>query len=70
MPHLSLIYDPFGSPHRGQMPLVEEENRLTRCSDPLSYKVGGASKPSPWLCGLGPLGNRGKSRTLKAPIKC
>ena len=47
VPHLSSIYDPFGSPHRGQMPLVEEGNRLTRCSDPLSYKVGGASKPSP-----------------------
>ena len=25
-----------------------------RCSEPLRYKVGGASKPSPWLCGMGP----------------
>ena len=24
-----------------------------RCSEPLRYKVGGASKPSPWLCGMG-----------------
>ena len=26
----------------------------SRCSEPLRYKVGGASKPSPWLCGMGP----------------
>ena len=25
-----------------------------RCSEPLRSKVGGASKPSPWLCGMGP----------------
>ena len=28
-----------------------------RCSEPLRYKVGGASKPSPWLCGMGPPGD-------------
>ena len=67
MPNLSSIYDPFGSPHRGQMPLVEKGNRLTRCSDPLSYKVGGASKPSPWLCGLGALGIEGKAELLRQP---
>ena len=33
----------------------EGGNRPTRCSEPLRYKVGGASKPSPWLCGMGPL---------------
>ena len=27
-----------------------------RCSEPLRYKVGGASKPSPWLCGMRPPG--------------
>ena len=27
-----------------------------RCSEPLRYKVSGASKPSPWLCGMGPPG--------------
>ena len=32
------------------------EKSPTRCSEPLRYKVGGASQSSPWLCGLGPLG--------------
>ena len=27
-----------------------------RCSEPLRSKVGGASKPSPSLCGMGPPG--------------
>ena len=26
------------------------------CSEPLRFKDGGASKPSPWLCGMGPHG--------------
>ena len=33
-----------------------EDVTALRCSEPLRYKVGGASKPSPWLCGLGPYG--------------
>ena len=33
----------------------KDVNRPARCSEPLRYKVGGASKPSPWLCGMGPL---------------
>ena len=33
-----------------------EETAPPRRSEPLRYKVGGASKPSPWLCGLGPPG--------------
>ena len=28
-----------------------------RYSEPLRSKVGGASKPSPWLCGMGPPGD-------------
>ena len=28
-----------------------------RCSEPLRSKVGGALKPSPSLCGMGPSGN-------------
>ena len=32
----------------------KDVNRPTRCSEPLRSKVGGASKPSPWLCGMGP----------------
>ena len=43
--------------HLGLLPLREEEgNRPTRCSEPLRSKVGGASKPSPWFCGMGPSG--------------
>ena len=34
----------------------KDVNRPTRCSEPLRSKVGGASKPSPWLCGMGPPG--------------
>ena len=32
----------------------EGGNRPTRCSEPLRSKVGGPSKVSPWLCGMGP----------------
>ena len=34
-----------------------EETAPPRRSEPLRSKVGGASKPSPWLCGMGPPGN-------------
>ena len=32
----------------------KDVNRPTRCSEPLRSKVGGPSKVSPWLCGMGP----------------
>ena len=48
---LNSLYDPFGSPCRGQKPQEEGCNRPTRCSEPLRYKVGGASKPSPYCAG-------------------
>ena len=48
---LNSLYDPFGSPCRGQKPQEEGCNRPTRCSEPLRYKVGGASKPSPGFAG-------------------
>ena len=38
-----------------------------RCSEPLRYKVGGASKSSPWLCGMGPLGCYGDQRLRPLP---
>ena len=38
-------------------PQGREDVTAHRCSEPLRYKVGGASKPSPWLCGLGPPGD-------------
>ena len=31
-----------------------EETAPPRRSEPLRSKVGGALKPSPWLCGMGP----------------
>ena len=37
-------------------PQGREDVTALRCSEPLRYKVGGASKPSPWLCGMGPPG--------------
>ena len=36
----------------------KENVTALRCSESLRYKVGGASKPSPWLCGMGPPGVR------------
>ena len=41
---LNSLYDPFGSPCRGQKPQEEGCNRPTRCSEPLRSKVGGPSK--------------------------
>ena len=39
-------------------PQGREDVTALWCSEPLRYKVGGASKPSPWLCGMGPPGVR------------
>lgn len=36
-------------------PKREDETALW-CSEPLRFKDGGALKPSPWLCGMGPHG--------------
>ena len=52
---LNSLYDPFGSPCRGQKPQEEGCNRPTRCSEPLRYKAGGPSKVFAMLCGMGPL---------------
>ena len=41
------LYDPFGSPSRGQKPQGTGDVTALRCSEPLRSKVGGASKPSP-----------------------
>ena len=60
-PVFNSLYDPFGSPCRGQKPQEEGCNRPTRCSEPLRYKVGGASKPSPCYAGWDRLGKVGDS---------
>ena len=39
-------------------PQEREDVTALWCSEPLRSKVGGASKPSPWLCGMGPHGKR------------
>ena len=48
------LYDPFGSPCRGQKPQGREDVTALRCSEPLRYKVGGPSKVCAILCGMGP----------------
>ena len=43
-------------PHSQALALSKRARDVTalRCSEPLRYKVGGASKPSPGFCGMGP----------------
>ena len=48
------LYDPFGSPCRGQKPQEKRGNRSTQCSEPLRYKVDGPSEVCARLCGMGP----------------
>ena len=50
-PTFNSLFDPFGSPSRGQKPQEREDVTALRCSEPLRYKVGGASKPSPCFAG-------------------
>ena len=38
-------------------PLGREDVTALRCSEPLRYKVGGASKPCAIFCGMGPPGD-------------
>ena len=42
--------------HLGLLPSGKNRKTALRSSQPQRSKVGGASKPSPWLCGMGPLG--------------
>ena len=50
-PLFNSLYDPFGSPSRGQKPQGREDVTALRCSEPLCFMVGGASKPSPGCAG-------------------
>ena len=51
------LYTPFGSPvPGGQKPQGREDVTALWCSEPLRYKVGGASKPSPCFAGWDRLG--------------
>ena len=40
--------------HLGLLPSGKKRKTALRCSEPLRYKVGGASKPCAILCGMGP----------------
>ena len=55
----SIVFTPPSvPPFAGDRNLRSEgENRPTRCSEPLRYKVGGPSKVFAMLCGLGPPGD-------------
>ena len=55
-PLFNSLYDPFGSPSRGQKPQEREDVTALRCSEPLRYRVGGASKPSPGFAGWDRMG--------------
>ena len=90
-PTFNSLYDPFGSPYRGQKPSgtrgcnrptvlnflplrlsCKESSTFSPspsssgsgdvtalwCSEPLRYKVGGASKPSPCFAGWDRLGHK------------
>ena len=41
----------------GLLPSGKKRETVLRCSEPLRYMVGGASKPCAMLCGLGPHGD-------------
>ena len=49
------LYDPFGSPSRGQKPQGTGDVTALRCSEPLRSKVGGPSKVSPDCLSAGAL---------------
>ena len=53
-PLFNSLYDPFGSPSRGQKPQEREDVTALRCSEPLRYKVGGPIKGLARFCGMGP----------------
>ena len=40
--------------HLGLLPSGKKRETAPRRSEPLRSKVGGPSKVSPWLCGMGP----------------
>ena len=54
----SIVFTTPSIPLIGDRNLRRKDVTALRCSEPLRYKVGGASKPSPWLCGMGPPGVR------------
>ena len=47
-------------------PQGREDVTALRCSEPLRYKVGGASKPCAMLCGMGPPGDGGRRQSNEA----
>ena len=63
IPPFNGLYTPFISPVcGGQKPQEREDVTALRCSEPLRYKVGGASKPSPCFAGWDRMGLRDDCR--------
>ena len=57
--------------HLGLLPLrEEEENRPTRCSEPLRSWVGGPSEVCARFCGMGPLGDGLQIKTARIGPHC
>ena len=50
----SIVFTTPSVPLVGDRNLRRKDITALRCSEPLRYKVGGASKPSPGFCGMGP----------------
>ena len=60
----SIVFTTPSVPLVGDRNLRRKDVTALRCSEPLRSKVGGASKPSPWLCGMGPLGCYGNQLAI------
>ena len=50
----SIVFTTPSVPLVGDRNLRRKDVTALRCSEPLRSKVGGASKPSPGFCGMGP----------------
>ena len=50
-PTFNSLFDPFGSPSRGQKPQGREDVTALRCSEPLRNNVGGPKRSSPCCAG-------------------
>ena len=60
-PTFNSLFDPFGSPSRGQKPQGREDVTALRCSEPLRSKVGGPSKVCAMVMRDGTARGRGNS---------
>ena len=52
---LNSLYDPFGSPCRGQKPQKEGCKPPSGAQNRYALRLADHQRSSPWLCGMGPL---------------